>query len=210
LRCELPVYVASTCGFRDGFGVWLVATPRRNASKRRLMNSVGTSLCVALYSGRYSDSQRRLVVALIKSRKSTARPGAGDKRGSAQVKRAGKPSEIVAGRPFPRLRIMVRPGLVLGPGKIELLEAIERTGSISAAGREMGMSYRRAWLLVSALNEMFGRTLVSTSPGGAGGGGAEVTAFGSAVADAYRRADDRANAAIREEFARIGHQMDGD
>ena len=110
-------------------------------------------------------------------------------------------------RPFPRLRILVRPGLVLGPGKVELLGAIERTGSISAAGREMGMSYRRAWLLVSALNEMFGRVLVSTSPGGAGGGGAKVTAFGRAVADAYRRADARSNEAIREEFARIGHDM---
>lgn len=139
-----------------------------------------------------------------KSRKSAAGRA---KSAAGRGKSVGEPAETVAGRPFPRLRIMMRPGLVLGPGKIELLKAIERTGSISAAGREMGMSYRRAWLLVSALNEMFGRTLVSTSPGGAGGGGAEVTAFGSAVADAYRRADDRANAAIREEFARIGHQM---
>jgi molybdate transport system regulatory protein len=112
-----------------------------------------------------------------------------------------------SGRPFPRLRIMVRPGLVLGPGKVELLEAIGRTGSISAAGRDMGMSYRRAWLLVSALNEMFGRVLVSTSPGGAGGGGAEVTEFGRAVIEAYRVADERAGQAVRDEFARIGHDM---
>lgn len=109
--------------------------------------------------------------------------------------------------PFPRLRIMVRPGLVLGPGKIDLLHAIEKTGSISGAGRELGMSYRRAWLLVSALNEMFGRTLVTTSPGGTGGGGAQVTEFGRAVAEAYRRADERSDEAIREEFARIGHIM---
>lgn len=143
-------------------------------------------------------------MAPTKSAKRTARPGAG------RVKKATKPAETVPGRPFPRLRIMVHPGLVLGPGKIELLEAIERTGSISAAGREMGMSYRRAWLLVSALNEMFGHTLVSTSPGGAGGGGAQVTDFGRAVAEAYRRADERANAAVREEFARIGHHMDED
>ncbi|BAQ16630.1 hypothetical protein GL4_1172 [Methyloceanibacter caenitepidi] len=102
---------------------------------------------------------------------------------------------------------MVRPGLVLGPGKVDLLEAIERAGSISGAGRDLGMSYRRAWLLVSALNEMFGKTLVNTSPGGAGGGGAEVTDFGRAVVDAYRRADARSNQAIREEFARIGHDM---
>jgi molybdate transport system regulatory protein len=123
-----------------------------------------------------------------------------------------KPNEPEAkdensGRPFPRLRIMVRPGLVLGPGKVELLEAIGRTGSISAAGRDMGMSYRRAWLLVSALNEMFGRVLVSTSPGGTGGGGAEVTEFGRAVIEAYRVADERAGQAVRDEFARIGHDM---
>jgi molybdate transport system regulatory protein len=127
------------------------------------------------------------------------------KTGKSGAKRGS--SKLPAERPFPRLRIMVRPGLVLGPGKVELLEAIDRTGSISAAGREMGMSYRRAWLLVSALNEMFGRTLVSTSPGGAGGGGAEVTDFGRAVAEAYRRADERSTVAIREEFARIGHIM---
>lgn len=102
---------------------------------------------------------------------------------------------------------MVRPGLVLGPGKVELLETIDRVGSISAAGRELGMSYRRAWLLVSALNEMFGKTLVTTSPGGTGGGGAQVTDFGRAVVDAYRRADARSNQAIHEEFARIGHGL---
>ncbi|WP_108683776.1 winged helix-turn-helix domain-containing protein [Methyloceanibacter sp. wino2] len=113
-------------------------------------------------------------------------------------------------RPFPRLRIMVRPGLVLGPGKVDLLETIERVGSISAAGRELGMSYRRAWLLVSALNEMFGKMLVSTSPGGSGGGGAQVTDFGRAVIDAYRRADARSNQAMQEEFARIGHDMRDD
>lgn len=127
---------------------------------------------------------------------------------SAKGKRqapSGKPE-----RPFPRLRITVRPGLVLGPGKVALLDAIEHTGSISGAGREMGMSYRRAWLLVSALNEMFGRVVVSTSPGGAGGGGAQVTDFGRAVAEAYWRAEERSQAAVREEFAGIGHDMEED
>jgi molybdate transport system regulatory protein len=96
----------------------------------------------------------------------------------------------------------------LGPGKVRLLEHIGATGSISAAGRAMNMSYRRAWLLVDALNKMFGRVLVSTSPGGAGGGGAEVTDFGRAIASAYRRAEARAYAAIREEFARAGHRLE--
>jgi molybdate transport system regulatory protein len=144
----------------------------------------------------------------------TSTAGKGRAKGQAAAKGERAVREAKRGnatprpeRPFPRLRIMVRPGLVLGPGKVELLQAIDRTGSISAAGREMGMSYRRAWLLVSALNEMFDRTLVTTSPGGAGGGGAQVTEFGRAVAEAYRRADERSNAAIHDEFARIGHIM---
>ncbi|XSG83603.1 MAG: winged helix-turn-helix domain-containing protein [Methyloligella sp. ZOD6] len=92
-------------------------------------------------------------------------------------------------------------GLVLGPGKIELLEAIDRTGSISAAGRAMGMSYRRAWLLVDALNRMFAKPLVLKSTGGARGGGAEVTDEGRAVVSAYRRAEERAETIIKEELA---------
>ena len=67
-------------------------------------------------------------------------------------------------RGFPRLRIAMGKGLILGPGKVDLLEAIERKGSISAASREMGMSYRRAWLLVDALNTMFGQPLVVAAP----------------------------------------------
>jgi molybdate transport system regulatory protein len=111
-------------------------------------------------------------------------------------------------RPFPRLRIIVRPGLVLGPGKVSLLEAIDRAGSISAAGRSLGMSYRRAWLLVSALNKMFDHSVIATSPGGHGGGGAQVTEFGRAVATAYRRAEERAERVIRKEFERVGLSID--
>ena len=92
---------------------------------------------------------------------------------------------------FPRLRIRLRNDLVLGPGKIQLIQAIDRTGSISAAARELGMSYRRAWLLVDALNRMFSQLVIRTSSGGAQGGGAKVTAFGRAVAAAYLRAEER-------------------
>ena len=70
-----------------------------------------------------------------------------------------------AERAFPYVRILIGE-MVLGPGKVDLLEAIGRTGSISAAGRELGMSYRRAWLLVDALNHMFPSVLVAASPGG--------------------------------------------
>lgn len=75
---------------------------------------------------------------------------------------------------------------MMGPGKAELLERIDRTGSISAAGREMGMSYKRAWQLVETLNAMFGAPVVESSRGGAQGGGARVTDTGRAVLAAYR------------------------
>lgn len=101
----------------------------------------------------------------------------------------------------PRLRIVFGEALRLGPGKIDLLEAIGRTGSISAAGRELGMSYRRAWVLVDAVNKMFTQPVVTTAAGGAQGGGAQLTTFGRALVTAYRRIEARTLAAIQEEMA---------
>lgn len=80
----------------------------------------------------------------------------------------------------------------LGPGKVALLEAIHRTGSISAAGREFGMAYRRAWLLVDELNHMFIEPLVLTRSGGSHGGGAALTALGERVVTAYRALENKA------------------
>jgi molybdate transport system regulatory protein len=74
----------------------------------------------------------------------------------------------------------------LGPGKIALLEFVHETGSISAAGRAMGMSYRRAWMLIDELNRMFREPLVEARPGGANGGGATLTDAGSDVVRRYR------------------------
>ena len=74
----------------------------------------------------------------------------------------------------------------IGPGKIRLLELIDSSGSISAAGRQMGMSYRRAWLLVDALNHCFREPVVAAQVGGVKGGGASLTEFGRAVVDHYR------------------------
>jgi molybdate transport system regulatory protein len=108
-----------------------------------------------------------------------------------------------AARATPRLRILMGKGLILGPGKVDLLEAIARKGSISGAAREMDMSYRRAWLLVEELNQIFARPLVVAAPGGARGGGAQVTEFGLEVAAAYRRIVERTKDAIREELARL-------
>jgi molybdate transport system regulatory protein len=87
------------------------------------------------------------------------------------------------------LRIDLPNGARLGPGKIALLEAIDQRTSISAAARELSMSYRRAWLLVDDLNRGFATPLVRTSPGRAHGGGALLTAFGKDVVASYRRAE---------------------
>lgn len=101
------------------------------------------------------------------------------------------------GKPRTRLslRIDINPAGRLGPGKIELLEAIESTGSISAAGRAMGMSYRRAWLLIDSLNSMFRQPLVEAATGGAKGGGAALTPLGREVVAHYRAIESRIAAA---------------
>jgi molybdate transport system regulatory protein len=83
----------------------------------------------------------------------------------------------------------------LGPGKIRLLEAIARTGSISQAGRSLDMSYRRAWLLVDDMNRCFREPVVATRPGGAQGGGATLTAFGQELIAKYRAIETQAMAA---------------
>jgi molybdate transport system regulatory protein len=74
----------------------------------------------------------------------------------------------------------------MGPGKAALLEAIDREGSISAAGRALGMSYRRTWLLVDSLNRCWTDRLVETTPGGGSNRGARVTAAGRHVLAAFR------------------------
>jgi molybdate transport system regulatory protein len=87
------------------------------------------------------------------------------------------------------LRIVVKPGTAIGPGKADLLQGIEETGSIAAAGRRMGMSYKRAWYLINTLNDTFRDALVVSTKGGKSGGGAELTETGRAVLMAYRRAE---------------------
>jgi molybdate transport system regulatory protein len=83
----------------------------------------------------------------------------------------------------------------IGPGKIKLLELIDAVGSISAAGRRMGMSYRRAWLLVDSLNRCFREPLVAAHHGGMHGGGAHLTEAGIAVIRHYRAVEAAAHAA---------------
>lgn len=91
-----------------------------------------------------------------------------------------------ARRPLLRIRIVFGAHEMIGPGKAELLDRIGRTGSIAAAGREMGMSYKRAWQLVETLNAMFREPLVESTRGGPGGGGAVLTAAGRDVLALYR------------------------
>lgn len=95
------------------------------------------------------------------------------------------------------LRVDFDSGDRLGPGKVRLLELIGETGSIAAAGRAMGMSYRRAWLLVESVNAGFAERSVLTRPGGSGGGGAALTEFGRSLISHYRAMESKAEAATR-------------
>ena len=101
----------------------------------------------------------------------------------------------------PRLRILIGAATALGPGKVDLLEAIAETGSISAAARTMGMSYRRAWLLVDTMNRCFRGDLVTKATGGGGGGGTKVTPMGVDVLRRYRDMEAKAEASVRDEVA---------
>ena len=100
----------------------------------------------------------------------------------------------------PTIRILFGSSVSLWPGKVALLDAIARTGSISAAAREMGMSYRRAWLLVDAMNRSFRGAVVETAAGGQGGGGARVTDLGRDLLVRYREIEDKAVASIADDM----------
>jgi molybdate transport system regulatory protein len=106
-------------------------------------------------------------------------------------------------RLYPKIRILIGAVVAIGPGKADLLEAIGRTGSISAAGREMGMSYRRAWLLVDALNASFAKPLVSTATGGQRGGGAKLTDFGADILRRYRAIEAKAAASVKQDLEQL-------
>ncbi len=105
-----------------------------------------------------------------------------------------------------KLRLLLGDMIALGPGKADLLEAIGKTGSISAAGRELGIGYRRAWALVDAMNQCFRKPLVEAAPGGSRGGGAQVTVLGKEVLRAYRRMVENAETAAAPELAWLRKQ----
>ena len=99
-----------------------------------------------------------------------------------------------------QVRILVDATIAIGPGKAQLLEAIGRHGSISAAAREMGMSYTRAWSLVADMNRCFTTVLVHTATGGKRGGGATITPAGETVLAHYRAMEAAAAAATADAF----------
>lgn len=99
-----------------------------------------------------------------------------------------------------RIRIACGDEIAMGQGKADLLEAIAATGSIAAAGRHLGMSYRKAWLLVDEMNRCFAKPVVEAVKGGAKGGGARVTETGREALRQYRDIQALAKAAIEKEL----------
>lgn len=103
-----------------------------------------------------------------------------------------------------RLRLILGDGSAFGPGKADLLALIGETGSISAAGRAMGMSYKKAWHLVDDMNRSFREPLVEAAKGGKAGGGARLTAEGEAALARYREMEEKAAELLRAELATFG------
>jgi len=105
------------------------------------------------------------------------------------------------------LRIDLGPRQSIGPGKMRLLDAVAETGSISSAGRVLGMSYRRAWMLIDDLNSSFRRKVVTTTLGGKEGGGAKLTPFGQELLKRYRAIEDSATKATRAHVAFLARAL---
>jgi molybdate transport system regulatory protein len=109
--------------------------------------------------------------------------------------------------PSVRFRLDLGAQCSIGPGKIELLEAIARTGSLRWAAVQLRMSYRRAWLLIDSLNHSFTEPATTASVGGVGGGGVELTSFGAELVRRYRIAERRIEALARTEFAALARKV---
>lgn len=132
-------------------------------------------------------------------RPSDTSPGAATARDGARAR-----------RPRLSLRVMFGRAGVLGPGKADLLEGIDQTGSIAAAGRRMKMSYKRAWQLAEELNRGFRDPLIEASKGGSGGGGAQLTALGREVLARYRRIEAACEQAAAAELATLQRDLAAD
>jgi molybdate transport system regulatory protein len=130
------------------------------------------------------------------SAKPASNPKTSAKPGSNQV-----PSGKAANRLS--IRVDLATGARIGPGKVAVLEEIARSGSISAAGRALHISYRRTWELVEDLNAALGAPVVQTAAGGSGGGGASLTDLGRAVITRYRAIEEDCKAAARKHMTAL-------
>ena len=110
--------------------------------------------------------------------------------------------QAVAAREL-RLRVYAGDAIAMGPGKADLLEAIDRIGSISGAGRELGISYKRCWDLVETMNASFREPLVATAAGGSRGGGTVLTDCGREVLAQFRRMEEHARESVTDEMTRF-------
>jgi molybdate transport system regulatory protein len=127
----------------------------------------------------------------------------------SQVARLSSPRKPSRQDLKPQIRILFRKAIAMGPGKADLLRAIDETGSISAAARQMEMSYRRAWLLVDTMNQAFKSPVVVTLTGGKAGGGAAVTKFGKEVLQRYSDMEKIASASVAKEIRQFTQLMNG-
>ena len=109
--------------------------------------------------------------------------------------------------PLIRFRIDFGEHSTIGPGKVALLEGIKAHGSLSEAARSMGMSYRRAWLLLDSVNRSFVVPATVNTTGGRGGGGAEITAFGMLLIERYREVERKLNVIAGEHLREIRAQV---
>lgn len=107
-----------------------------------------------------------------------------------------------------KLRVKVCAFADIGPGKVDLLEAVGRCGSITAAAKDQGMSYRRAWLLIDEMNQVFRGPVVGTATGGVAGGGAQLTDAGRQIIEIYRDIQQRAESAVRAPLRRLEKLVD--
>jgi len=127
-------------------------------------------------------------------------------RAAGRVTRKARPRSTDSADPGAvnlTLRVDLGEAGAIGPGKIRLLELIGETGSISAAGRAMGMSYRQAWLLIDSLNSLFREPATATLSGGVRGGGADLTPFGRTLIRTYRDIEAAASKSVAGELASL-------
>lgn len=127
----------------------------------------------------------------------------------ARAKRGASEEEPAREGVALHLRVDFGADRALGPGKIRLLELIDETGSISAAGRALKMSYRQAWLLVDEMNRMFREPVVTAQTGGGGGGGTALTPAGNAVVRLYREMERRTYGSAAVEIKALSRLVAG-